>query len=33
MGASMDVILDAMLEGVVGCAGVILCGLYGEMFE
>ena len=32
-GASMDVILDAMLEGVAGRAGVILCGLYGETPE
>lgn len=29
-GASMDVIIDAALEGLGGRAGLILCGLYGE---
>jgi adenosine deaminase len=30
LGAALEVIVDAALEGIAGRAGLILCGLYGE---
>ena len=30
LGAALEAIIDAALEGIAGRAGIILCGLYGE---